>query len=61
MVEAINSFDSDAVWDDLVAQFSEPLSCLRELVQNAIDAESGEVEVWITFEAGRMVLHVRDW
>lgn len=67
MVDALHTFDFDAVWDDLVDQFADPLSCLRELVQNAIDAESGEVDVEVEFDAGqgetagRMILHVRDW
>ena len=34
----------------LVRQFSQPLACLRELVQNAIDAGSNQVEVSLTQE-----------
>lgn len=70
MVDSLQTFDLQAVWSDLIEQFSEPLSCLRELVQNAIDANSGEVEIDFEYESiqtdgggqpGRMVLHVRDF
>jgi hypothetical protein len=69
MVDSLQTFDLEAVWSDLIEQFSEPLSCLRELVQNAIDANSGEVEIDFEYESvqtdgggqGRMVLHVRDF
>ncbi|MGB1275507.1 MAG: hypothetical protein ACPG77_07140, partial [Nannocystaceae bacterium] len=37
--------------DKLVNQFSDPLSFLRELIQNALDAGSREVDVWVDFEA----------
>jgi hypothetical protein len=36
--------------DELVNQFSDPLSFLRELVQNALDAGSEEVEIDVTYE-----------
>jgi hypothetical protein len=69
MVDSLQTFDLEAVWSDLIEQFSEPLSCLRELVQNAIDANSGEVEIDFDYESvradgggqGKMVLHVRDF
>ena len=67
MVDTLHTFDFEAVWEDLVDQFADPLSCLRELVQNAIDAESGEVEIEVDYEpadidaGGRIILHVRDW
>jgi len=59
--------------DKLVNQFSDPLSFLRELIQNALDAGSREVDVWVDFEAagstaqegpedrGVMTLRVEDW
>jgi hypothetical protein len=53
--------------DELVHQFADPLSCLRELIQNAIDAGTTEVEVAFEYEAGEgdadgaMVLRVQDW
>lgn len=37
--------DIAGILDDVIHQFSDPLAFLRELVQNAIDAGSGEVEV----------------
>lgn len=50
---------------ELVNQFSDPLSFLRELVQNAIDAGSHEVEITTSFEprgeAGTAVIAVSDW
>lgn len=58
--------------DKLVNQFSDPLSFLRELIQNALDAGSREVDVWVDFEEGEgakqtpqdrgvMILRVEDW
>ncbi|MBV1862254.1 MAG: hypothetical protein KUG77_27795 [Nannocystaceae bacterium] len=55
----------DDALDELVNQFSDPLSFLRELVQNAIDAGSHEVETSTSFEAkgeaGTAVIAVSDW
>ncbi len=55
----------DDALDELVNQFSDPLSFLRELVQNAIDAGSHEVEISTSFEAkgeaGTAVIAVSDW
>lgn len=55
----------DDALDELVNQFSDPLSFLRELVQNAIDAGSHEVEISTSFEtkgdAGVSVIEVADW
>ncbi len=56
----------DDALDELVNQFSDPLSFLRELIQNAIDAGSAEVEVGTTYEAepqadGLAVISVADW
>ena len=38
--------------DDLINQFADPMSFFRELIQNALDAGSGEVDVDFEFEAG---------
>ncbi|QDG50892.1 hypothetical protein FIV42_09150 [Persicimonas caeni] len=38
------------ILDDLVNQFADPLSFFRELIQNAIDAGSGEVNVHFGFD-----------
>ncbi len=55
----------DDALDELVNQFSDPLSFLRELVQNAIDAGSHEVEISTSFETrgdtGVSVIEVADW
>lgn len=45
----------------LVHQFADPLACLRELVQNAIDAGSTEVDIRFAHEAGRLVIDVDDF
>ncbi|ODT67313.1 hypothetical protein ABS71_11060 [bacterium SCN 62-11] len=45
----------------LIRQFSQPLACLRELVQNSIDAGSNQVEVTLVEEdQERVCLSVRD-
>ncbi len=57
----------EAALETLVNQFSSAYDCLRELVQNAIDAGSPEIEVWTEFvpgsegEEGTIVLHVDDY
>ncbi len=55
--------DVVGVLDDLVNQFSDPMSFLRELIQNAIDAGSGEVDIRIEHDPGRgmMTVHVDDF
>jgi hypothetical protein len=55
-----------AVVDNLVTQFSNPLHCFRELVQNSIDAGSATVEIWTEFidqegHEGTIALHVDDY
>lgn len=52
--------------EELVNQFSDPLSFLRELVQNSLDAGSDEVEVSVERESGEdgnciAVVRVDDW
>lgn len=44
--------DTHTVLDDLVNQFSDPMSFLRELIQNSIDAGSGEIDIRVEFEPG---------
>ncbi|MCB9702089.1 MAG: ATP-binding protein [Myxococcales bacterium] len=58
---------SDAL-DKLIHQFSDPLSFFREVIQNALDAGSQEVEVYLTYEEGKSardkgvaIIHIDDW
>ncbi|MBS2035271.1 ATP-binding protein [bacterium] len=44
----------------LVSQFSQPLACLRELVQNAIDAGTNQVDVSLEAEGESLRLSVSD-
>ncbi|MFN8608595.1 MAG: ATP-binding protein [Vulcanimicrobiota bacterium] len=44
----------------LVSQFSQPLACLRELVQNSIDAGTNQVEVSLSCEGDSLRLSVSD-
>ncbi|MBZ5712640.1 ATP-binding protein [Nannocystis pusilla] len=45
----------------LVHQFADPMACFRELVQNAIDANSNEIDIRFTHEGGRLVIDVDDF
>jgi len=55
--------------DMLVNQFGDPLAFLRELIQNALDAGSTEIDVWMEFEPneqdpdglGAMEINVDDY
>jgi molecular chaperone HtpG len=51
----------DDALDRLVNQFSDSMAFFRELIQNALDAGSEEVEVWFEHRDGRMIIHVDDW
>jgi len=59
--------DAGSALETLVHQFADPLSFFRELIQNAVDAGSREVEVRFEYEPprgggeGAMVVHVDDW
>lgn len=59
--------DSLSVLDDLVKQFSDPMAFFRELIQNSIDAGSGQIELRLEFEPGAskskgvMVAHIDDF
>ena len=48
------------VLDTLVAQFTDPLACLRELIQNALDAGSDGVDVGVSEEGASVVVEVVD-
>ena len=45
----------------LVHQFADPMACFRELVQNAVDAGSTEIDVRFEYVDGRLVVHVDDY
>ena len=56
----------DSALANLVRQFARPLDCLRELVQNSIDAGSPRVEVELAYSArdeqvGTLAIAVRDF
>jgi len=52
--------DDGDVLDTLVKQFTDPLACLRELIQNAVDAGSDVVEVRAFRDGDHGVLEVQD-
>jgi hypothetical protein len=63
-----HELDTRHVLDDLVQQFADPFAFFRELIQNAIDAGSLEVEVAFEWEPGhnddvpgRLTIHIEDW
>ena len=52
--------------ENLVTQFSSAYDCLRELVQNSIDAGSPQIETWTEYERGEghrgvIAIHVDDF
>ncbi len=53
--------------DKLIHQFADPLSFYREVIQNALDAGSEEIEIYLTYEAGQgdtsgvTIIHIDDW
>ena len=62
------------ILEGLVHQFADPVSCFRELIQNAIDAGTSEIDINFRFEAaeepedsdeevpaGAMVMELRDY
>lgn len=53
----------DEVFKNLVDQFSDPFTCLRELVQNAMDAGTENIEIRTRYvdEPGGAVLEIRDF
>ena len=55
-----------AALDELVHQFADPYAFVRELVQNAVDAGSAEIDVDVRHategpDAGLVTVHVDDW
>lgn len=53
----------DEVFKNLVDQFSDPFTCLRELVQNAMDAGTEQVDVRTSYldDPGGVCLEIRDY
>jgi hypothetical protein len=51
----------DDALDRLVKQFSDAMAFFRELIQNAIDAGSEEIEVGFEHRDGRLIVRVDDW
>jgi molecular chaperone HtpG len=60
LAEGIQSFVADAL-KGLIHQFADPMACFRELVQNAVDAGSAEIDVRFEYAQGRLVAHVDDY
>ncbi|MBW2293274.1 MAG: ATP-binding protein [Deltaproteobacteria bacterium] len=54
-------YDIDNALDALVEQFSDSLAFFRELIQNAIDAGSSEIEIRTEYNDGVMTIHVDDF
>jgi hypothetical protein len=52
---------ADQALANLVNQFARPLDFLRELVQNAIDAGTPRIEVWLRREGDVLEIHVDDF
>lgn len=51
--------------ENLVNQFTDPYACLRELIQNSMDAGSSSIDIWFEFKPsengqGIMIIHVDD-
>lgn len=53
----------DEVFQNLVDQFSDPYTCLRELVQNAMDAGTEQIDIKTRYldDPGGICLEVRDY
>ena len=53
----------EEVFKNLVDQFSAPFTCLRELVQNAMDAGTEQIEIKTSYlsDPGGVVLELRDF
>lgn len=60
-VPAPEPLSVDDALDRLVNQFSDSMAFFRELIQNALDAGSNEVEVSFEHRDGRMIIRVDDW
>jgi molecular chaperone HtpG len=55
--------DIKSILDDLVHQFADPLAFFREVVQNSIDAGTGEIEITLSHDVERNTaeIAIADW
>ncbi len=64
-MSSVAELDTGHVLDELVQQFADPFAFFRELIQNAIDAGSLEVDVAFEWEpadsGGRLTIFIEDW
>ena len=53
----------EEVFKNLVDQFSDPFTCLRELVQNAMDAGTEQIDIRTSYlsDPGGVCLEIRDF
>ncbi len=63
---ALQTASSDAVVDNLVTQFANQWDCVRELVQNCLDAGTTRIDVWTEYLPGdgfngTIALHIDDF
>ena len=63
---ALQTVSSDAVVDNLVTQFADAWDCIRELVQNSLDAGTSRIDVWSEYLPGdgfngTIAIHVDDF
>ncbi|MEW6280292.1 MAG: ATP-binding protein [Candidatus Eremiobacterota bacterium] len=61
MAEVAEVCRAGAALQTLVHQFSDPFSFYRELIQNAVDAGSGRVDVTVEHEGSTLVVTVQDY
>ncbi|MEZ4461251.1 MAG: ATP-binding protein [bacterium] len=63
---ALQQASAGIVVDNLVTQFADAWDCIRELVQNSLDAGTSRIEVWLEFipgegQQGTIAIHVDDY
>lgn len=59
----VHDMDAQSMLRDVVNQFSDPMSFLRELIQNSIDAGSSAIDISTEYDASSqmMTIHVDDY
>lgn len=62
-MERMSEIPIESAIEDVIRQFADPLAFFRELIQNSIDAGSGEVEIDLRHdpETDEVVISVLDW